>query len=81
MFFSRKKISGGNNLKLYGSSSERVESFRFLGVVFDSKLTWREHVRNVEGRCKKVINIMRCLTGVDWGADTAVLKNIYTALI
>ncbi len=37
-------------------------------------------MRNVEGRCKKVINMMRCLPEVDWGADTAVLKNIYTAL-
>ena len=31
-------------------------------------------------RCKKIINVMRCLVGYDWGADIA-LKAIYTGLV
>ncbi len=43
---------------------ERVHKFCFLGVHFDPRLTWSEHIRNVEDKCKKVINTMRCLSGL-----------------
>ena len=34
-------------LKLYCRNLERVKSFTFLGVFFDTRLTWRDHVSNV----------------------------------
>ncbi len=68
-------------LKLYGSYLERVNNFCFLGVHFDPRLTWVEHIRNVEDKCKKVINTMRCLLGLEWGADYQSLKYIYVSLI
>ena len=58
-----------------------VESFRFLGVHFDVRLTWREHVRQIINKCKNILNVMRCLAGLEWGADFASLKYIYIALI
>lgn len=76
MLFSGKK-NKDVKLKLYRNNLERVESFRFLGVWFDSRLTWRSHIKQVEDKCKKVINIMRCLTGVEWGADFKSLRYIY----
>jgi hypothetical protein len=33
------------------------------------------------GKCKKVLNVMRCLTVMEWGAGRASLKNIYVVLI
>lgn len=75
MVFSGKK-NKDIKMKLYRNNLERVESFRFLGVWFDSRLTWRSHVKQVEDKCKKIINIMRCLTGVEWGADFKSLKYI-----
>ena len=41
-------------------------------MYFDARLTWKEHVGQVEDKCKKVLNVMRCLTGVEWGADTVI---------
>ena len=79
--FTRKRDVGGWKLRMYGKELERVESFKYLGVVFDSKLTWGEHVRRVEGRCRKVINVMRCLSGRDWGASCAALKTVCTAMV
>ena len=32
-------------------------------------------------KCKKVLNVMRCLRGVDWGANRSALKTIYISLI
>lgn len=50
-------------LRIYGKELERVRAFTFLGVLFDSPLTWADHIRKVEEKCKrKVINVMRYLT-------------------
>ena len=77
MFFSKKKISENKKLNLYGKNLERENSFRFLGMTFDSRLTWREHVKGIVRKCKGVLNIMRCLAGLKWGADFTSLKYIY----
>lgn len=46
---------------------------RCLGVWPDEKLTWKVYLEKNKGKCKKVINIVRCLSGQEWGVD----KNLY----
>ena len=36
LFFGRKKVSEDREIEMYGRRLERVSSFRFLGVIFDS---------------------------------------------
>ena len=81
MFFGRKKISEDRGIELYGSRLERVSSFRFLGVIFDSGLTWGKHIDSVVEKCRRVVNVMRCVAGQEWGASVGALVNIYVALI
>uniref|UniRef100_A0A3B3BBF5 Reverse transcriptase domain-containing protein n=1 Tax=Oryzias melastigma TaxID=30732 RepID=A0A3B3BBF5_ORYME len=81
VFFTRRKVNTNLKLRLYGEEIERVNSFKFLGVIFDARLTWKKHVDNIESKCKKVINVMRCVAGRDWGASCSALKRIYQALI
>ncbi len=69
MFFTNKKIREGMNLKLYGNNLERVESFGFLGVNFDFRLKWREHIGSTVKKCKAAINVMRCLVGLECSAN------------
>uniref|UniRef100_A0A8C9ZX57 Reverse transcriptase domain-containing protein n=1 Tax=Sander lucioperca TaxID=283035 RepID=A0A8C9ZX57_SANLU len=53
MFFTRKKIDESIKLELYGRTLERVKSFKFLGVYFDTGLTWRDHVSKIN--CGKLV--------------------------
>ncbi len=53
VLFTRKKRGEEINLKLYGHVLEKVESFRFLGIVFDGRLTWAGHIEKVIVKCKK----------------------------
>lgn len=39
----------------------------FLVCFFDTKLTWRVHVSKVINKCKKVVNLLRCLAGLVYG--------------
>jgi len=66
---------------MYGETLEQTSVVRFLGVWMDSKLNFRVHIQNIIDKCKKVINIMRCLAGAEWGAYRQSLKSIYMALI
>ena len=76
MFFSKKKISENKKLNLYGKNLDRVNSFPFLGLIFDSRLTWREHVKGIVEKSKGVLNVMRRLAGLEWGADVGSFKHI-----
>ena len=53
MFFSKKKISENKKLNLYRKNLERVNSFRFLGMIMDCRLTWREHVKGIVGKVRE----------------------------
>ncbi len=80
MVFTRKRVKEARIL-MYGKQIEQVNNFRFLGVIFDSKLNWIEHVRKVEEKCKMILNIMRCLTGSECGASKRALRDVYVALM
>ena len=58
-----------------------MRASRFLGVYFDTTLTWAEHIEKVVGKCKKVLNVMRCLTGKEWVDGRSSLRTIYVELI
>lgn len=79
--FSRSKKKWNISLSLYDSSIEKVDSFKYLGVWLDSKLTWNVHVSKVITKTSKVLNVMRCLSGFSWGAEKGTLLTIYQAMI
>lgn len=81
MFFTRKRIGSTVKLKLYNQELERVKQFKYLGVWFDERITWAIHIQKVVDKCKKVLNVMRCLAGSEWGADRTALKAIYCGSI
>lgn len=68
-------------LKLYEQKLEQVSSVRFLGVLFDERLTWKQHIEYVQNKCKKVNNLLRCISGQDWGAERGALLRVYQALM
>lgn len=61
--FTQKRVLPEMSLKMDGRSLERVNVFKFLGVLFDSKLTWAEHINKIVGKCQKILNTIRCLSG------------------
>jgi ribonuclease HI len=54
---------------------------KFLGIILDSKLSGVSHCYYVAAKCEKLINLLRCLAGVWWGAHPVSLKLIYNALV
>ena len=42
-----------------------MEEAKFFGLIFDSKLTWEPHVRNL--KCMKAVDILNVLSHTKWG--------------
>jgi len=52
----------------------------FLGVTYDRRLAFTEHIRRTCEKVRKRISILRAVAGTDWGFDKKILKTTYTSL-
>lgn len=58
-----------------------VNKAKYLGVMYDSKLLWRDHVDTICGRALQGINAMKALCRTWWGSRPSVLISLYKALV
>ena len=65
------------DLKLYGVFIPVVNEFKFLGLIFDNKLTFKQHISYPKDKYFKALNLLRVIARKDWGADCATLLKLY----
>ena len=65
MFFSSKKVVENIQLFHYGQSMRRGVKYKYLGLWFNERYTWKDPAINVETKCKKVVNLMHSLVLTD----------------
>ena len=73
MIFTRRYKYDKPEIKLNGKVIEYVETFKYLGVTFDNRLTWREHLKGQIKKAKASLLIGRRLMGKHWGLSPRVL--------
>lgn len=69
VFLSKRSIPQDLNILISDIELERVDQFKYLGMWFDKRLTWSVHINKMIHKCKKMMNVMRCLRGLDWEAN------------
>ena len=47
-----------NKIMINGSEVERVESIKFLGIMLDETLSWKNHIENIRSKISKGIGII-----------------------
>ena len=47
--------------------------FKFLGMIFDTRFTWKDHVAYIKAKCLKRLNLLRRVSGTSWGASKKYL--------
>lgn len=81
VLFSRMR-NPPNILIEYDQSPIPVKTeVKFLGVILDSQLTGLPHCEYIATKCERLLHIIRCLSGVWWGAHPSSLRLLYNALI
>ena len=82
MHFCRlRKLHPEPSLTLNGSPIPVVEETKFLGVIFDRKLSFISHIRYLKEKCTKALNLLRVIAHTTWGADQQSLLHLYRSLI
>jgi len=80
MLMSRKKRKEKKeiDISINNKTLKQVNSIRYLGIIFDTKLTFREHVTHIEGKCAKLIFSLAKSAKMTWGRKHKAFKTIYT---
>ena len=79
IIFSRSMLArkAELNLKLYGETLKIYPQVKFLGIIFDSKLTFQPHFEDILERCNNRYYRIRLLANKKWGPSPATLIQIY----
>ena len=65
------------NLTLYDETLKIYPRVKFLGITFDSKLTFQPHFEDILERCNNRYHLLRLLANKKWGPSPATLIQIY----
>ena len=80
-FCQQRKIHNDPALYIYRSQIPVVAESKFLGVIFDRKLSFIHHIKYVKAKCLKALNLLKVLSHTSWGADRTTLLHLYRSLI
>ena len=80
-FHKKRGILDAPDLNLNGQKIKVVKETRFLGVIFDQKLSFIPHLKALKTKCLKALDIIKVVSNQEWGADKSVLLNLYRSLI
>ena len=68
-------------LRLDGVEIPVVAQYKFLGVIFDRKLSFIPHINYLKAKCQKALQLLRVVAHTDWGADKSTLLKLYRSLV
>lgn len=80
-FCHLKNLHNDPELKLDNEKIEIVQQHKFLGMIFDSKLTFLPHIKYLKTKCFKALQLIRTLAHTQWGANKETLLKLYKTLI
>ncbi|XP_049883240.1 uncharacterized protein LOC126378842 [Pectinophora gossypiella] len=81
VLFSRMRLPPPISVYYNNTEIPVKTNVKFLGVILDSKMTGIPHCEYIVNKCERLLNILRCLSGVWWGAHPFCMKLLYNALI
>lgn len=79
--FSRLRNADEPQLSLYAQRIRVGQSVKFLGMIFDRRLTWIDHLKALRAKCMKRLNTLKALSGTKWGADRTTMLRFYKAYV
>ena len=86
MHFCKKQCCPDPILKLNPDDEDSdpipfKKQHKFLGLIWDTKLSFKKHVLYIKKKCQNSLNLLKVLSHTDWGSDTQTLLKLYRALV
>ena len=60
-----------------GGTPLKDEEATYLGITFDKRQTWKQHIVKAEAKARRRLAILCKLAGTTWGASEKMLKTVY----
>ena len=70
-----------DSLKIYDKPVKIVYEARYLGLYFDTKLSWTNHLMRKNKNAVKLFFMLRNALGIMWGPRPNLIKWIYTGMM
>ncbi|GFV30715.1 uncharacterized protein TNCV_951361 [Trichonephila clavipes] len=80
-FCHKRGIHSDPEIRIRDVQIPVVPDVRFLGVIFDRRLTFLPHILQLRKRCEKSLNLLKVLSNTSWGADRTSLLRVYQAFV
>lgn len=84
LYFSphpRKKYKNKITIQVEGTLINPVPSAKYLGVIFDNRLNWRNHLQQLETKVTQRIILLRLLANLNPNANKKIMINLYKSLV
>ena len=73
-----KPLSHKITLKIYKNAISEKDHVKYLGILIDSTLSWRNHIDNVSTKISKSIGL---LYKIRYFVDIKIFKTLYYSLV
>ena len=77
---SSNEINVALPITINGEQVPTVSKPKFLGITFDSLLSFKHHVKNTKTKVQAKSNVLKALSGTTWGKDKEVLLATYKSI-
>jgi ribonuclease HI len=76
----RRRKREKKEIEIYVNNTiiKQEQTIKYLGIIIDSKLTFRDHINYIEEKCLKLIFSLSRSAKITWGLKQEALKTIYT---
>jgi hypothetical protein len=81
VLFTNNQKYDSPNIEFKGQKLVLKDKLKHLGVIFDSKLSWRSHANYVKQKAEKFINNLLRFGGVKFGLNSRAMEFIYKGTI
>jgi hypothetical protein len=83
VIFSKKTVDTTllPKLKMYNEPIQYSEEVKYLGVTFDNKLTFKQHIHNSFNKAKRLMFSTKAIMGKFWGPSPLLTKWLYTNVV
>jgi hypothetical protein len=83
MLLSRQKRKERRELDIFLNKQPitHVHNVKYLGIILNSKLSFKDHLNYMTEKCSKLIFALSKYAKLNWGLSHAALKTIYTGAI
>ena len=81
IFSNSNKYELGFKLLLFNKEIPYEKNPRFLGITFDERLTFKQHIENIKTKCQSRLNIIKIISHRSWKIRKDTIVATYYALV